>query len=181
MAVKSDVEEGVLVAGLVERARCGDASAFESLYRRFARSVHSVLLARVPPAEAEELTQEVFLAAHRRLGGLREPAAVGPWLHAMARNVATDRLRARGRRPRQEPLEERPLPAAPDGELAERVLRHVQDLPEAYRETLLMRLVDGLTGPEIAGVTGLTAASVRVNLCRGLELLRERLKKEGWP
>ena len=181
MTAKIDVEEGVLVAGLVERARSGDASAFESLYRRFARSVHSVLLSRVPPAEAEELTQEVFMAAHRRLGNLREPGAVGPWLHAMARNAATDRLRARGRRPREEPLEERPVPAAPDGELGERVRRHLGELPEAYRETLLMRLVDGLTGPEIAEVAGLTAASVRVNLCRGMELLRERLKKEGWP
>lgn len=181
MALKGDVEEGVLVAGLVERARAGDASAFEDLYRRFARSVHSVLLARLSPGEAEELTQEVFLAAHRRLDGLREPAALGPWLHAMARNLATDRLRARGRRPREEPLTEQAGRAGPDGELRERVFRHIQELPEAYRETLLMRLADGLTGPEIADVTGMTAASVRVNLCRGMELLRALLQKEGWP
>ena len=181
MTARIDVEEGVLVAGLVERARGGDAAAFESLYRRFARSVHSVLLARVSPAEAEDLTQDVFLAAHRRLGDLREPATVGPWLHAMVRNAATDRLRAKGRRPREEALSEQPRPAEPDGELGERVVRHLAELPEAYRETLLMRLVDGLTGPEIAEATGLTAASVRMNLCRGMELLRERLKKEGWP
>ena len=181
MAVKGAVEESSAVAGLVERARSGDSPAFDALYRLFARSVHSVLLARVPPQEAEELTQEVFLAAHRRLGALREPAAVGPWLHAMARNLATDRLRARARRPREEPLTERPGRAGPDGELQERVLRHLEALPEAYRETLLMRLVDGLTGPEIAEATGLTAPSVRVNLCRGMELLRERLQKEGWP
>jgi RNA polymerase sigma-70 factor (ECF subfamily) len=57
----------------------------------------------------------------------------------------------------------------------------LRSLPEAYRETLTMRLVEGLTGPEIAEATGLTAGSVRVNLCRGMELLRELLKQEGWP
>ena len=51
----------------------------------------------------------------------------------------------------------------------------IQDLPEAYRETLALRLVDGLSGPEIAAATGLTAESVRVNLHRGFKLLRERL------
>jgi RNA polymerase sigma-70 factor (ECF subfamily) len=48
-------------------------------------------------------------------------------------------------------------------------------LPEAYRETLILRLVEGLTGPEIAEQTGLSAGSVRVNLHRGMKLLRERL------
>ena len=99
----------------------------------------------------------------------------------MARNLAIDRLRARSRRPKEEALAERPGRAESDGELRDRVLGHIRELPDAYRETLLMRLVDGLTGPEIAAATGLTAASVRVNLCRGMDLLRELLKKEGWP
>jgi len=51
----------------------------------------------------------------------------------------------------------------------------IQALPEAYRETLVLRLVEGLTGPEIASLTGLTPDSVRVNLHRGFRLLRERL------
>ncbi len=61
------------------------------------------------------------------------------------------------------------------------MLHHVRSLPEAYRETLLLRLVEGLSGPEIAEAVGLTAASVRVNLHRGMELLRPLLSKEGWP
>jgi RNA polymerase sigma-70 factor (ECF subfamily) len=44
-----------------------------------------------------------------------------------------------------------------------------------------MRLIEGMSGPEIAAATGLTAGSVRVNLCRGMNLLRELLEKEGWP
>ena len=56
-----------------------------------------------------------------------------------------------------------------------KLLALVKTLPEAYRETLVLRLVEGMTGPEIAARTGLTAASVRVNLHRGMKLLREKL------
>jgi RNA polymerase sigma-70 factor (ECF subfamily) len=55
------------------------------------------------------------------------------------------------------------------------VLAAIRALPEAYRETLVLRLVEGMTGPEIAQRTGLTAASVRVNLHRGMKQLRARL------
>jgi RNA polymerase sigma-70 factor (ECF subfamily) len=57
------------------------------------------------------------------------------------------------------------------------VLEVIRALPEAYRETLVLRLVEGLTGPEIADRTGLTPASVRVNLHRGMKLLREKLDR----
>ena len=53
----------------------------------------------------------------------------------------------------------------------------IRSLPEAYRETLVLRLVEGMTGPEIAERTGLTAASVRVNLHRGMKMLREQLER----
>ena len=53
----------------------------------------------------------------------------------------------------------------------------IRSLPEAYRETLVLRLVEGMTGPEIAKRTGLTAASVRVNLHRGMKMLREQLER----
>ena len=55
------------------------------------------------------------------------------------------------------------------------ILELIQSLPEAYRETLVMRHVEGMTGPEIAERTGLTPESVRVNLCRGMKMLRELL------
>ena len=58
---------------------------------------------------------------------------------------------------------------------AARALAAIRALPEAYRETLILRLVEGMTGPEIAEQTGLTPASVRVNLHRGMKLLREKL------
>ena len=64
---------------------------------------------------------------------------------------------------------------------AARMLEAVRSLPEAYRETLVLRLVEGMTGPEIAARTGMTAASVRVNLHRGMKLLREKLGLEERP
>jgi RNA polymerase sigma-70 factor (ECF subfamily) len=61
---------------------------------------------------------------------------------------------------------------------ANKVLEMIRELPESYRETLIMRLVEGMTGPEIAERAGLTPASVRVNLHRGMKLLREKLGVE---
>jgi RNA polymerase sigma-70 factor (ECF subfamily) len=55
------------------------------------------------------------------------------------------------------------------------ILELIRSLPAAYRETLVLRLVEGMTGPEIADRTGLTPASVRVNLHRGMKLLRQKL------
>jgi RNA polymerase sigma-70 factor (ECF subfamily) len=58
---------------------------------------------------------------------------------------------------------------------ANEILELIRALPEAYRETLILRLVEGMTGPEIAARTGLTPASVRVNLHRGMKQLRKKL------
>jgi len=173
-------ETAETVAPVVEAARGGDASAFADLYRRFSRSVHAVLLGRLDPEEAREAAQEVFMTVHRKLGDLQDPAAFGPWVHAIARNLAVSRLRKRRSRPVEEPLRDVPAPAKTGGELRERVLDALRSLPGAYQETLMMRLVEGLTGPEIAAATGLAPASVRVNLHRGMELLRPLLMKEGW-
>jgi len=63
---------------------------------------------------------------------------------------------------------------------AEEILAIIRTLPDAYRETLVLRLVEGMTGPEIATRTGMTPASVRVNLHRGMKILRTKLGfKEG--
>lgn len=162
-------------ARLVRSARDGDRGAFARLYERYARVVHGMLLARAPRAEVEDLVQDVFLAAWDQLDRLRDPAAFGGWLATIARNRATDCLRR--------VVEAVELPDSlrarddPSTELEARTaLEAIATLSDAYRETLVMRLVEGLTGPEIAERTGLTPASVRVNLHRGMKLLREKLK-----
>jgi RNA polymerase sigma-70 factor (ECF subfamily) len=164
-------------AGLVAAARTGDERAFERLYRRFAPLVHGLLLARVPPSAVDDLVQEVFLTVFRRLGALREDAAFPGWLCAIARTRAADFHRTE--LATVELREDLPSPAEPRPALA--VLEVIRRLPETYRETLVLRLVEGMTGPEIALRTGLAAGSVRVNLHRGMALLRAALDPAAGP
>jgi RNA polymerase sigma-70 factor, ECF subfamily len=159
-------------AALVRAAQEGDAEAFGQLYKLFGPLVHGVLLARVPYAEVSDLVQDVFLVAFRKLSTLREASSVGPWLAMIARNRATDfHRRTRETEELSEELSRAPAPTAE----AEEVLACIRALPEAYRETLVLRLVEGMTGPEIAARTGLQPDSVRVNLHRGMKILREKL------
>lgn len=160
---------------LVEAARDGDRAAFGELYARYARMVHGILISRVPRPDVDDLVQDVFLLAIRRIGALRDAAAFGGWLAAIARNRGNDHLR-QGHHTEALPDGDQ-LSAPPRPELdATCVLRALRDLPAAYRETLALRLIEGMTGPEIAAATGLTPASVRVNLHRGMKLLRDRLE-----
>lgn len=164
------------------RACSGDRDAFAELYRRHASAVHAVLLSIVGVQEAQDLVQDVFTTALRTLDTLRDPARVGPWLHTIARNRGRDALRS----PRRstEPLDDEhaagPVDDPDARDEAAAALDALRSLSPTYRETLCMRLVEGLSGPEIAERTGMTPGSVRVNLCRGMKLLRERLEELGW-
>jgi RNA polymerase sigma-70 factor, ECF subfamily len=117
--------------------------------------------------------QDVFVSAMRQLRGLRTAAAFRGWLAAIARNRAIDYFRDARRSTPFEEGTERENGVRPTGQDAFVVLDLIRSLPEAYRETLILRLVEGMTGPEIAQQTGLTPDSVRVNLCRGMKMLRE--------
>ncbi|HSL21941.1 MAG TPA: sigma-70 family RNA polymerase sigma factor [Vicinamibacterales bacterium] len=162
-------------SALVRAARDGDQRAFERLYVSYGRMVHGILLARVPRVQVDDLVQDVFIAAWQRLRSLRDDAAFGGWLAAIARNRATDHHRqVVDTVALSEDLSGHGgMPDAPYE--AARALEAIRALPDAYRETLVLRLVEGLSGPEIADRTGLTPASVRVNLHRGMKLLREKL------
>jgi len=164
-------------AELVLAARDGDHAAFQELYRNYARMVHGILLARVPYEAVEDLVQDVFLQAFRRLRGLRDPAAIGGWLAAIARNASRDHFRRA--RETVELTDAQAAPGDPSATAeAAAALAAIRGLPEAYRETLILRLVEGMTGPEISARTGLSPGSVRVNLHRGMKLLRERLERK---
>lgn len=167
------IEPRLPEANLVRAAQSGDRVAFGALYEQYGRLVHGILLAHVAYHDAEDLMQDVFVKALERLPGLREPAAFGGWLIAIARRTATDHLRAK--RPTTEAGPSLVGGVSPDGE-AFAVLAVIQRLPESYRETLVLRLVEGMSGPEIAARTGLGADCVRVNLCRGMKLLRNQLE-----
>lgn len=163
----------------VEAARRGDRAAFGHLYDRYARMVHGILLARVPVSEVDDLVQDVFLLALPRLHTLRDNARFGAWLAAITRNRAHDFHRQSVEEvelpddlPQTVGAVQRPGVLQPE---TASILEAIRSLPQTYSETLMLRLVEGMTGPEIAQRTGLTPGSVRVNLHRGMQQLREKL------
>ena len=160
---------------LVHAAQRGDRSAFARLYHEYAGLIRAIAVTRLRGDEAADVVQETFLRALRRLKSLRKAEAFAGWIVAIACNIIRDLERARmifssseeeaGGAPNQE--------QAMDAGAA---MRAIASLPKAYQQTVAMRVVEGMTGPEIARQTGLSRGSVRVNLHRGMRLLRARLK-----
>lgn len=171
---ETDVSED---AELVMHAQAGSRAAMARLHRRYAPMVHAIVLAHAPAQDANDLTQDVFVQAVAQIGRVRKPGAFGGWLARIARNAARDHRRRR--RPRAA-LDEVELgtPARAHATVeAERILGKLRDLPEGPRELLIMRLVEGMTGPEIAARTGQSHGSVRVALHRGMTTLRDALSR----
>ncbi len=117
---------------------------------------------------------------------MRESYRFGAWLAAITRNIAKDYYRQpRVQRECTGDSSTADASAVTDEQAqtneAAEILESVRSLPEAYRETLILRLVEGMTGPEIAAKTGLSHGSVRVNLNRGMQQLREKLGQRRAP
>jgi RNA polymerase sigma-70 factor, ECF subfamily len=170
-AAEQSQEQAIEVV-LVRAVLDGDRDGFARLYDLYAPLVHGILLARVPRVEVDDLVQDIFLHAFKKLHTLRDGAAFGPWIAMIARNRAVDFHR---RSKETVEIDDDIRGSEAHDSRANEILELICNLPEAYRETLVLRLVEGMTGPEIAARTGLTPASVRVNLHRGMKLLREQL------
>lgn len=148
------------------------------------------------PAEAEDLTQDTFLRAHDRLGGLRDPAALKTWLFRIVTNLARDRYRrhaARGGSPvsLDSPLRDDSAPAREAitdddtprldeamerAELSTCVQRYIEALPDDYRAVLLLKDLHGLTNPEIAEMLGCSLPTVKIRLHRARTRLKAALE-----
>jgi RNA polymerase sigma-70 factor (ECF subfamily) len=168
---------------LVRRARAGDRRAFAALWREYASTVHAVVASVLPYAYVEDVVQDVAVSALGKLDTLRNDAGFAAWLCAIARNRARNVRHERSRtRCHASDVENLPARTAPIDQLeADEILAAVRSLPQAYRESLMLRFLAGLSGPEIAQRLGMTHGSLRVNLCRGLKLLRDRLERSAGP
>jgi RNA polymerase sigma-70 factor (ECF subfamily) len=150
---------------LVERCRNGDLAAFETIYRAHSGRLYSVACRMIGnPTEAEDLLQEVFLAAHRKLDTFRGESALGTWLYRLATNLCLDHLRSRAAKSSQltDSLDDDARwPDAGSRALAERTVakmdleRALAQLPDGCRAAFLLHDVEGLEHREVAGILGI--------------------------
>ncbi|MFL6232008.1 MAG: RNA polymerase sigma factor [Thermoanaerobaculia bacterium] len=186
-------------AELAASAVKGSQDAFRELVRRFERPVYSLVLRMVQdPATAEDLAQEVFVKAFRRLSTYDPQWKFSSWLFKIAHNTTIDHLR-RGA-PETVPLEagqdeegrgglaavladqtaEDPGAAAERRDLARSLERAIRRLRPDYREAVLMFYVHGASYQEICEATGQPLGTVKTNLHRARKELAQAMTGLGW-
>jgi RNA polymerase sigma-70 factor (ECF subfamily) len=176
-------------AEAIERAKQGDAEAFEALYNLHKRRVYSLCLRMTAnTAAAEDLTQEAFLQLFRKIGTFRGESAFSTWLHRMAVNVVLMQLRKKGLPvvPLEENIETeeetpRKEPGADDPRLAGSIdrmqlQRSIASLPPGYRMIFLLHDVEGYEHNEIAEMVGCSIGNSKSQLHKARMKLREILK-----
>jgi RNA polymerase sigma-70 factor (ECF subfamily) len=174
---------------LIERAKQGDAEAFEALYHLHKRRVYSLCLRMTAnTAAAEDLTQEAFLQLFRKIGTFRGESAFSTWLHRMAVNVVLMQLRKKGLPvvPLDDTMdteEEAPKKelGALDPSLAGSIdrlqlQRAVEDLPPGYRSIFVLHDVEGYEHNEIAEIVGCSVGNSKSQLHKARLKLRDLLK-----
>lgn len=171
---------------LVERARSGDAGAFEELVRRHLRAAFAVALAVLgEPADAEDVCQDAFVTALQQLDTC-QPERFAGWLLRIVRNRAISVQRqqkvrramplewANGARSRDDPARD-----AEQSALTDRLAAAVKQLPERQREVLLLHDLEGWRHREIGEVLGMPEGTVRYTLFHARRAVRERLRQES--
>lgn len=174
-------------AELLASARAGDPDAFATLVGRYEVRIVRLVRGMVPESDTEDVTQEAFLKAFRKIGDFDGRSSFYTWLYRIAANTAMD-WRKKERHRRHAPLPEGPegedavpsLDAGPETattrrELAARIDAAIAALPEKYREILLLREIEGLSYEEISKELGMSKGTVESRLFRARERLREIL------
>ena len=167
----------------MRRAQNGDQAAFEALYRQHAGRVYALCLRiSADDAQAQDLTQDVFIRAWRALGSFRGDSAFSSWLHRLTVNTALSLLRserrheARVRATGDMSLSDHSNPGL---DLATGIdLEHaIGTLPEGARTVFVLHDVEGYKHGEIAEITGMAPGTSKAHLHRARRLLREALDR----
>ena len=184
LATIQPVAETVTDGELIARVGEGDPSAFEVLYRRYARPVFALALRRLGDrGRAEDAVQETFASIWRSAGSYRKERGPGaPWLYAIARNAIVDRRRSFGEPPADgvdEPSDEAgPADRAESSWTAWRVHRALFELPEQERKLIELAYWGGLTQSEIADFLDLPLGTVKTRTRSALARLADLLEGE---
>ena len=169
---------------LIQRAATGDRSAFEDLYRRYARPVFGLALRRLGDrGRAEDAVQETFASIWRSAASYKPDRGPGaPWLYAVARNAIVDRARGRleavGDPPETASLELGPHERAEASYVSWRVHRALEDLPSNERDVVELAYYGGLSQSEIAEYLGIPLGTVKTRTRAALGRLADLLEKE---
>jgi RNA polymerase sigma-70 factor (ECF subfamily) len=170
---------------LAERCRQGDPDAFEELYRAHAGRLYSLIFRMAGSVqEAEDLLQEVFLTAHRKLGSFRGDSALGTWLYRLAVNQCLDFLRGRQAKMSRttgsldEEGAEEPIAAVPVVPTAVSRIdleRAIAQLPAGCRAAFVLHDVEGFEHHEIATMLGVSAGTSKSQVHKARMKLRKLL------
>lgn len=176
-------------AALVARCRAGDLAAFEEIYASHAGKLYSLACRMLGnPADAEDLLQEIFLSAHRKLDSFRGESALGTWLYRLATNQCLDHLRSRAARTseRTDSLDDEAAayePGAPG--LADRTIAKmdlewaVSQLPAGCRAAFVLHDVQGLEHREVAEALGVAEGTSKSQVHKARLRLRSLLGTRG--
>jgi RNA polymerase sigma-70 factor (ECF subfamily) len=161
----TDAIERLYEQVLVLRCQAGDQSAFEELVLRYAPRLAYFLRRMLGPDRADDVLQEVWVAAFRGLARLAAPAAFSTWLYRIARDRAYRELRTTGRA-NYVPLEEDPVDVVDDepafsADDAQRIHQCLNLLSPEHREVLTLRFIEDMSYDEIASVVGGKVGTIR--------------------
>lgn len=185
---------------LVDRFRGGDSTAFDQLVTRYWDRIYAMVNQLLRNAQdAEEVTQDAFIRAHRGLVNFRGDSAFSTWLYQIATNLARNRYWYWWRRKRDKSIsfdapfgpdndstiadvisteQETPEDATVTQEFVNRVAQCMELLNEKHREILILRNVQNLAYEEIAEILGISVGTVKSRIARARESLREKLGGE---
>lgn len=187
---RQQTDDGLSEAEAIERAKQGDAEAFQALYDRHKRRVYSLCLRMTAnTAEAEDLAQEAFLQLFRKIGTFRGESAFSTWLHRLSVNVVLMHLRKKSlpvvslEESTQNTEEDSPKKdfGAEDLSLAGSIDRlqlqkAVESLPPGYRTIFVLHDVEGYEHNEIAGIVGCSIGNSKSQLHKARMKLRDILR-----
>jgi RNA polymerase sigma-70 factor, ECF subfamily len=170
---------------LARRCRDGDASAFEELYRQYSGRLYNLTLRMAgSKQEAEDLLQDVFLHAYRKLGSFRGDSSLGTWLYRLGVNQCLDYLRGRQAKMSQatDSLDEEgaaelaaPTPAAPIAVNRLDLERAIGQLPQGCRAAFLLHDVEGFEHNEVAKILGVSEGTSKSQVHKARAKLRALL------
>jgi RNA polymerase sigma-70 factor (ECF subfamily) len=174
---------------LAERCRAGAPGAFEEVYRAHAARLFGLACRLVGRTDAEDLLQEIFLAAHRKLGLYKGESSLGTWLFRLATNLCLDHLRSRGVRFAQmtDALdEERDMSPPRSGRVlgvVDRIdlERALSSLPAGCRTVFVLHDVEGFEHKEIGGLLGIADGTSKSQLHKARMRLRQTLAAHRTP